>query len=65
MDTINQYYNPITISFLDRNWPQGFDIYYIENQYLRWLDIKNIIPDNLEAHFLQFVRTHVERNPGV
>ena len=36
---------------------------FVTKQYFDWVEAKNIVPANPDAHFLSFVRRHVKRNP--
>jgi len=39
-----------------------WDVQRLAQDYFAWLDRKRIAPQNLTAHFLDFVRSHQERN---
>ena len=40
------------------NW----DVRYLESQYFEWLEKESITPKQIKAHFLAFVKAHLERN---
>ena len=40
----------------------AWDVEALQQRYFAWLNEKNITPDNPEAHFFDFVRSHAMRN---
>ena len=45
-----------------RQIANGWDVRWLSNQYFDWIEKEEIVPIELRAHFLAFIRKHVERN---
>lgn len=45
-----------------RQLAQGWDVEALAQRYFVWLGERHIAPENPEAHFLDFVRSHTTRN---
>lgn len=46
-----------------RKLAPGYDIQNIERQWQEWVRKNSLAIENPDAHFIAFVKTHVERNP--
>jgi signal peptidase I len=46
-----------------RQYSGKWDIDRLQNYYFQWLADTNTTPQNPAAHFIQFVKSHVKRNP--
>lgn len=57
----NRKFDPTT-ERLARQLAGNWSLDFLTKQYFDWIEAANIAPDNPPTHFLDFVRTHRERN---